>query len=112
MLALGALFTLVLASIASQAQATTFSVNVNTNASSTCQIIHKALSSVSGIYYPNTNSSNYAIGVEHWANSSSQVAACVVEPGTPSEVAKIVSISLDLICHYGNGRRRIDVIRS
>jgi hypothetical protein len=59
---------------------------------SACRTIQTTLSSTSGIYYPNTNSTSYDLGVRHWANSSSQVAACVVEPGTPSEVAKIVSI--------------------
>ena len=30
------------------------------------------------------------LDISHWANSSSQVPVCSVEPGTPDDVAKIV----------------------
>jgi|SRR6266850_176892 len=43
-------------------------------------------------------SQNFDSDISHWANSSSQVPVCSVEPGTPSDVGKIVNRSS---CHCG-----------
>jgi hypothetical protein len=82
---------LLLSVLAPSTVAATFSGN-SSNPTATCQTIQKTLSSQSGIFYPGTNSSNYDVGLSHWANSSSQAAACVVEPASAGEVAKIVSV--------------------
>jgi hypothetical protein len=38
-------------------------------------------------------SQNFDSDISHWANSSSQVPVCSVEPGTPSDVGNIVNWS-------------------
>ena len=35
----------------------------------------------------------YAKGIQHWANYTSQAAICVVEPGTAGDVGIIVNLS-------------------
>lgn len=57
---------------------------------SVCQEISKAVSSASDVYYP--QNSSYAVDVEHYLATSSQEAACSVEPGTPEDVGVILQI--------------------
>src|SRR5579863_7779719 len=45
------------------------------------------------IDYGFLGSQNFDSDISHWANSSSQVPACSIEPGTPSDVGKIVNAS-------------------
>ncbi|KAF8657984.1 hypothetical protein AX14_007770 [Amanita brunnescens Koide BX004] len=54
----------------------------------TCQDISKAISSNSAVYYP--GSSEYANGIHHWGLASSQPSACTVEPGSATDVGKIL----------------------
>lgn len=71
-----------------------------------CIQISKAVSSASGVFHPGNYKRNspstkagtiltgdplYDKGIFHYAISSSQNATCVVEPGTPVDVGKIVS---------------------
>jgi len=74
-----------------------------------CSKIAASVSSSSDVYYPGIylsilysrtfNDVNligdplYTKGVNHWANSSAQIAKCVVEPGTAADVGVVVSIS-------------------
>ena len=77
---------------------------------SVCAKIAASVSSSSDVYYPgiylsiltlfqNVNDVDsigdplYTKGVNHWANSSAQVAKCVVEPGTAADVGVVVSTS-------------------
>ena len=39
---------------------------------------------------PPTGSSEYANGIHHWGLASSQPSACTVEPGSATDVGKIV----------------------
>ncbi|KAF8188711.1 FAD dependent oxidoreductase [Pholiota molesta] len=55
-----------------------------------CMQIASAISSASDVYYP--LHPLYAKGISHWASSSSQHAACVVEPGTAADVGVILNI--------------------
>src|SRR6266702_4913923 len=78
-----------------------------------CKKIERTVSSASQLFYPG-GSSYHIIGrpntspisiidtgsigspgfeadISHWANSSSQVSACSVEPGTPQDVGLIVN---------------------
>ncbi|KAF9449794.1 FAD-binding domain-containing protein [Macrolepiota fuliginosa MF-IS2] len=56
----------------------------------TCREISDTISSSSAVYYPVLNPQKYTKGISHWARSSTQRAACVVEPGTAADVAKIL----------------------
>ncbi|KAF9449800.1 FAD-binding domain-containing protein [Macrolepiota fuliginosa MF-IS2] len=58
----------------------------------TCQAISDTISPSSAVYYPGTHVLPYAKGISHWASSSTQLAACVVEPGTSADVAKTLQI--------------------
>lgn len=90
----------------------------------TCNRIEQIISSESQVFYPgesgyhaigtsstNTNmidvgfigSPEFDADISHWANSSSQISACSVEPGTPQDVGLIV-ISITVY-----PRRLIDV---
>jgi hypothetical protein len=80
----------------------------------TCQKIEASISSASQVFYPGEfqcdfeelpllfitfnsgylASQNFDSDISHWANSSSQVPVCSVEPGTPTDVGLIVSWSL------------------
>ena len=56
-------------------------------------------SSASDVHRPLINigfsdSPEFELDISHWANSSSQVPVCSVEPGAPNDVAKIVIWSL------------------
>lgn len=54
----------------------------------TCEEIARSISPKSQVFYP--NSSEFDFDISHWANSSSQVPVCSVEPGTPDDVATIL----------------------
>ncbi|KAH9972613.1 hypothetical protein BGW80DRAFT_1459703 [Lactifluus volemus] len=54
----------------------------------TCENIAKSVSPASQVFYP--GSPEFDADISHWANSSSQVSACSVEPGTPQDVAHIL----------------------
>jgi hypothetical protein len=54
-----------------------------------CNAIGQVISDKSKLYWP--GSLGYAKDTYHWATTSSDIAACSVEPGTPEDVAKIVS---------------------
>ncbi|TFY74702.1 hypothetical protein EWM64_g9309, partial [Hericium alpestre] len=58
--------------------------------SSVCANISQAISSQSNVYQP--LSFQYAADVAHWASSSSDEAACSVEPGSAEDVSKILQI--------------------
>jgi hypothetical protein len=76
----------------------------------TCQTIENAISSASSVYYPSNlppvtfiiqrgltlylvlDPISYYKGISHWASSSTQIAKCVVEPGTAADVARTVHI--------------------
>ncbi|KAI0073234.1 hypothetical protein K474DRAFT_1710896 [Panus rudis PR-1116 ss-1] len=53
----------------------------------TCRQIAKAVSSLSAVAWP--SSPQYAKDISHWQESSVQIAACSVEPGTAEDVGKI-----------------------
>ncbi|KAF4610654.1 hypothetical protein D9613_006785 [Agrocybe pediades] len=55
-----------------------------------CQSIASAISSASDVYYP--GQLKYTEGIHHWASSSTQLAKCVVEPGTAGDVGVILNI--------------------
>ncbi|KAJ7615823.1 FAD-binding domain-containing protein [Roridomyces roridus] len=55
-----------------------------------CLQIQEAISSASAVYFPGDLLGNYAVDLSHWASSSSQLAACSVEPGTADDVAAII----------------------
>ncbi|KAF9496441.1 FAD-binding domain-containing protein [Pleurotus eryngii] len=55
-----------------------------------CKQIEDSVSSASDVYYP--GQIRYSQGIEHWASSSTQHAKCVVEPGTPEDVATTLQI--------------------
>ncbi|KAJ7627287.1 FAD dependent oxidoreductase [Roridomyces roridus] len=57
-----------------------------------CLQIQDAISSASAVYFPGDLLGNYAADLSHWASSSSQLAACSVEPGTADDVAAIIKI--------------------
>lgn len=54
------------------------------NCEVTCEKIAKAISSKSQVFYP--GSQEFKFDISHWANTSSQVPVCSVEPGTPDDV--------------------------
>ncbi|KAI0298412.1 hypothetical protein B0F90DRAFT_1862245 [Multifurca ochricompacta] len=54
----------------------------------TCENIVRSISPSSQLFYPGSQEFNAHIG--HWANSSSQVSACSIEPGTPRDVGLIL----------------------
>ncbi|CAL1714340.1 unnamed protein product [Somion occarium] len=60
------------------------------NTTSTCEQIAKAVSSASDVWWP--LSFHYAKDVSHWASSSSDLAACAVEPGSAQDVGIILQI--------------------
>ncbi|KAJ8514775.1 hypothetical protein ONZ45_g7719 [Pleurotus djamor] len=54
-----------------------------------CNNIKAAVSSSSDVYFP-INLVKYNEGISHWAVSSTQRSACVVEPGTAEDVSVII----------------------
>ncbi|KAH7904380.1 FAD-binding domain-containing protein [Hygrophoropsis aurantiaca] len=65
-------------------------VAADVEASTTCVQISNAVSSASHVYY--LGSLHYAKDVEHWASSSSQVAACSFEPATAEDLGIALQI--------------------
>uniref|UniRef100_A0A0W0ETW2 FAD-binding PCMH-type domain-containing protein n=1 Tax=Moniliophthora roreri TaxID=221103 RepID=A0A0W0ETW2_MONRR len=65
---------------------------LNTRAlwSQVCQQIEGQTSSASDVYFP--GHPLYIKGVKHWASSSSDIAECVVEPGTAEDLGIILGI--------------------
>jgi hypothetical protein len=78
----------------------------------TCEEIARSISPKSQVFYPGeirvvgsiphidpsfSDSSEFNFDISHWANSSSQVPVCSVEPGTPDDVATIVNSTFLLI---------------
>jgi len=55
-----------------------------------CTQIETAISSVSAVYY--SPSAEYNANMMYWASSSSQLAACSVEPGSAQDVGVILGI--------------------
>ncbi|TFK39177.1 hypothetical protein BDQ12DRAFT_734991 [Crucibulum laeve] len=55
-----------------------------------CVQISNAISSASDVYY--AGQWFYTKGISHWASSSTQLAKCVVEPGTAADVGIILGI--------------------
>jgi hypothetical protein len=80
------------------------------NCEATCENIAKVISSKSIVFYPGKlrvllycaspidsgvlGSQEFNSDFSHWANSSSQVPVCSVEPGTPDDVGLAVSLVL------------------
>jgi hypothetical protein len=74
----------------------------------TCEKIAQSISSASQVFYPGAlqvivlwsshidtgflDSQEFELDISHWADSSSQVPACSVEPGSPGDVALIVNL--------------------
>ncbi|KAF8477733.1 FAD dependent oxidoreductase [Russula ochroleuca] len=59
-----------------------------THFEATCEKIARSISSASQVFYP--DSQEFDLDISHWANSSSQIPVCSVEPGTPDDVASIL----------------------
>ncbi|KAK7045244.1 FAD-binding PCMH-type domain-containing protein [Favolaschia claudopus] len=55
-----------------------------------CFQIQKAVSSASAVSFPLELFGHYAQDISHWASSSTQDAACSVQPGTAEDVSTIV----------------------
>ncbi|KAG0695061.1 hypothetical protein DFH29DRAFT_814582 [Suillus ampliporus] len=62
-----------------------------TSLTETCQEIAASVSSASTVYY-DTASVHYTNDIAHWASSSSQMAECSFEPGTPLDVGIALQI--------------------
>jgi hypothetical protein len=78
------------------------------NCEATCENIAKAISSKSQVFYPGElrvprlyaspidagvlGSQEFNFDFSHWANTSSQVPVCSVEPGTPDDVGLTVNL--------------------
>ncbi|KAI0043440.1 FAD-binding domain-containing protein [Auriscalpium vulgare] len=58
----------------------------------TCKAIAHAVSNASTVYYPGDSSGHYAADNEHWGVTSSAASACSVEPGSVTDVSKILQI--------------------
>ncbi|KAI0251538.1 FAD-binding domain-containing protein [Lactifluus subvellereus] len=54
----------------------------------TCETIAVSISPASQVFYP--GSPEFKIDISHWANSSTQVSACSVRPGTPEDIGVIL----------------------
>jgi hypothetical protein len=80
------------------------------NCEATCEKIAKAISSKSQVFYPGKirvlhlycatpidsrvlGSQEFKFDISHWANTSSQVPICSVEPGTPDDVGLTVNLT-------------------
>ena len=77
----------------------------------TCEKIAQSISPKSHMFYPGKlqvfglrfvsctdpaylDSSEFNFDISHWANTSSQVPVCSVEPGTPDDVGLVVNLTL------------------
>ncbi|KAH9848116.1 FAD-binding domain-containing protein [Lenzites betulinus] len=56
-----------------------------------CQTIEKAVSSASSVHYPGLDLT-YIKDISHWGTSSTDQAACSVEPGTAADIGIILQI--------------------
>ncbi|CAE6480866.1 unnamed protein product [Rhizoctonia solani] len=65
----------------------------------TCKTIAKSISSEGGVYY--WGHPRYIKGNKHWASSSSQDSACVVEPASPQDVSTILQIVANTSTPFG-----------
>jgi hypothetical protein len=82
-----------------------------TDYNATCKKIAESISPASQVFYPGElravallcaslidlgfeDSFEFNFDISHWANSSSQVPVCSIEPGTPSDVGLIVNFAL------------------
>ncbi|KAF8267898.1 FAD-binding domain-containing protein [Lactarius quietus] len=54
----------------------------------TCRKIEQSISPASQVFYP--GSPELEADISHWANSTSQVSACSVQPGTPHDLGLIL----------------------
>ncbi|KAI0301749.1 hypothetical protein B0F90DRAFT_1816959 [Multifurca ochricompacta] len=54
----------------------------------TCEAIAKSISPASQVFHP--ESPEFNEDISHWANSSSEISACSVRPGTPHDVGLIL----------------------
>ncbi|KAJ7020919.1 FAD dependent oxidoreductase [Mycena alexandri] len=68
------------------------SVFSSTLALEVCTQIQKAMTSASTVSFPGARVGNYTADVFHWVASSSQSAACSVEPGTAADVSTIIQL--------------------
>lgn len=73
------------------------SVSAATSYNETCAKIASAISPSSQVYYP--GSPHYNTDMAHYMVSSTQKAACSVEPGTTADVGVIVRVFCHLLCH-------------
>jgi hypothetical protein len=55
-----------------------------------CAAIARALSPAGAVFY--NGSARYVADMDHWMTSSSQQAACAVEPGSAADVSAILKI--------------------
>lgn len=76
----------VLAAVAGVAEAT-----FNTAYASTCSVISGNISTASNVIWP-TQALSYSKATEHWFLSSDQSPSCVVEVGTPEDIANVLKI--------------------
>ncbi|KAF8599903.1 FAD-binding domain-containing protein [Ceratobasidium sp. AG-I] len=72
---------------------------VNSSHLSTCQTIESSVSSASGVYY--FGHLLYVKGNKHWASSSTQTSACVVEPANVNDVSNIMKILANTTTPFG-----------
>jgi hypothetical protein len=87
------------------------------NCEVTCEKIAKVISSKSQVFYPGElrvlrlyyaspidsgilGSREFKFDISHWANTSSQVPVCSVEPGTPDDVGLTVNLALPPSTNY------------
>ncbi|EUC62597.1 FAD-dependent oxidoreductase, putative [Rhizoctonia solani AG-3 Rhs1AP] len=71
----------------------------DTDYTSVCKSIEASVSNATGVYY--SLHPLYNKGNRHWALSSSQDSACVVEPGNPDDVSKILQIVANTSTPFG-----------
>ncbi|QRV98416.1 FAD-binding domain protein [Ceratobasidium sp. AG-Ba] len=69
------------------------------NYTKTCVAIARSVSKSSGVYY--FGHPLYIKGNSHWASSSDQVSACVVEPASPQDISIILSIVANTSTPFG-----------
>ncbi|KAI0767639.1 FAD dependent oxidoreductase [Fomes fomentarius] len=86
--------TFLLSALASAANvAPTESLSTRSEYTDVCNQIKQAISSTSNVHFPDLLlNANYLKDIGHWASSSTQYAACSVEPGTTEDVGKILEI--------------------
>jgi hypothetical protein len=94
-----------------------FAIYTPANCEVTCEKIAKAISSKSQVFYPGEfrvlrlycaspiyswvlGSQEFKFDISHWANTSSQVPVCSVEPGTPDDVGLTVNLALPPLTNH------------